>query len=802
LRIVRVFVTGDEDLEEFGIVPLTIVNEGTSAVRLIGVHSGLLLGPVAEATGIATVLTLTEHRLDQPSYPRLAGLVRDAIATIIAGDAPAAAALDALCTLAASNAGQDGLRSVAAQELARASRQNGAPRDTAVGVDQVIEDVHAIVGSSLGTVDPKTVVFAPALPFEIVDEAGEVLPAQTEAARRRRAGSWRVQMPNGEAIERIRIRLDAALEIPGHSGVITCDNFYPAEDPNALYRWTGPGPTSTIALPLVLNKPSRLVIELGSPGRNGGREDFALTCNGKPVVHNFEIGGDGVVRLTADLAPSRLAGPSTEIGLTVKERFRPELPDRRTLGVVFRSLSLLIGGPELTAWGGRRHAGVDTELAADLGTFGRVTAEPPVGLRPGNAAGATAAAAPAGGRALVIDDSVPEPDKDAGSNAILQHMLSLQRLGYAVGFVPADNMARIDPYTAALEQHGIACFHRPDHASVADVLAEQPPYDLVYLHRHANLAQHGAAVRAHSPQARLVYSVADLHFLRLERQAELEGDAALHRQAGAVRAAELAAIAAADCVIVHSAAEAELLRQLMPGTEVRVVPWTVEPRRIASAAAKATTLAFIGGYRHPPNVDAATWAVRELMPRLRRELPGAELLLVGSHMPAEIAALTAADVLPVGHVDSLDEIYGQARLTIAPLRYGAGLKGKVLDSLAAGVPCVMSSVAAEGLDLPEGLQVLVTDDPEITARRIAMLCREDREYRRLAAAGQTYIAERYGAARIDALLGEACGTGTSIGGGPEAGVPAAPASTRRRGSRAGARPQPAAATELAAGDGE
>ena len=800
LRIVRVFVTGDDDLEEFGIVALTVVNRGTrSTPRLIGVHSGLLLGSLAEAAAAATVLSLAGHRLDQASYPRLAGLARDAIATLIAGEAPAADALDALCTLAASTTGQDGLRSVAAQELARASRQNRATRDIAT----LIEDVHAIVGSALGTVAADTAVFAPALPIEIIEEAGEILPAQTEAARRSRAGSWRVQMPDAGGGERICIRLDAALEIPEHPGVVTYNNFYPAEDPNAPFRWTGPGPTSTVALPLVLNKPSRLIVELGSVGRNGGREDFTLTCNGQVAVHNFELGGDDIVRLTADLPPSRLAGPSTEIALTVKERFRPELPDRRTLGVVFRSVSLLIGGPELTALGDRRHADIDAELSADPGTFGRVTAEPPVGLRPGNIAGAAAAeAAPATRRALVIDDSVPEPDKDAGSNAILQHSLSLQRLGYSVGFAPADNMARIEPYTAALEQRGIECFHRPDYGSVADVLARQAPYDLVYLHRHANMTQHGAAVRAHSPQARLVFSVADLHFLRLERQAELEGDAALRRQADALRAAELAAVAAADCVIVHSAAEAELLRQLAPDTEVRVVPWTVEPRTVATAAAKATTLAFIGGYRHPPNVDAATWAVRELMPRLRRVLPGIELLLVGSHMPDEVAALTAADVLPVGHVDSLDEIYAQARLTIAPLRYGAGLKGKALDSLAAGVPCVMSTIAAEGLELPEALQVLVADEPEIVARRIAMLSRDDREYRRLAAAGQTYIADTYGAARIDALLHDACGTASRAASGPERGVSAPAISNRRRGSRAGSRLQAVAATALAGGDGK
>src|SRR5262249_15567301 len=107
-------------------------------------------------------------------------------------------------------------------------------------------------------------------------------------------------------------------------------------------------------------------------------------------------------------------------------------------------------------------------------------------------------------------------------------------------------------------------------------------------------------------------------------------------------------------------------------------------------------------------------------------------------------------------VASLDEVFRRVRLTIAPLRYGAGLKGKVLDSLAAGIPCVMTPVAAEGLELPAELQALVADEPGELAQRIAALCRDDREYRRLAAAGHGYVGANYSAERIDRLMREAC----------------------------------------------
>jgi glycosyltransferase involved in cell wall biosynthesis len=101
-------------------------------------------------------------------------------------------------------------------------------------------------------------------------------------------------------------------------------------------------------------------------------------------------------------------------------------------------------------------------------------------------------------------------------------------------------------------------------------------------------------------------------------------------------------------------------------------------------------------------------------------------------------------------------VFDRVRLTIAPLRYGAGLKGKVLESLAAGVPCVMTTVAAEGLDLPKKLQVLVADEPSEIAARIAKLCRDDAEYRRIVEAGKAYVAATYSAERIDGLLRQAC----------------------------------------------
>src|SRR5438067_3933785 len=361
-------------------------------------------------------------------------------------------------------------------------------------------------------------------------------------------------------------------------------------------------------------------------------------------------------------------------------------------------------------------------------------------------------------RALVIDDSVPEPDKDAGSNAAFQHILALQRLGYKVTFIPGDNMAKIDPYTAELQRRGVECLYHPFYFSVEDVFRKRPvPFDLVYLHRYSNASKYAGMIRQHFPKARILYSVADLHFLRLERQAELENDPVLRQKAEQMRRLELGAMFFVDCVIVHSAAEAELLAKLAPGVNVQVIPWTVEPRPVTPAETERPAIAFVGGYRHEPNIDAAKWAAQGLMPSLRKKVPGIELLLVGSQMTPEISALAEQDVVPLGYVPSLDNVFDRVRLTIAPLRYGAGLKGKVLESFAAGIPCVMTTVAAEGLDLPKALQSLVVDEPQEIAARVAKLCRDKAEYRRIVDAGKAYVSANYSAQRIDGLLKQEIG---------------------------------------------
>jgi O-antigen biosynthesis protein len=348
-------------------------------------------------------------------------------------------------------------------------------------------------------------------------------------------------------------------------------------------------------------------------------------------------------------------------------------------------------------------------------------------------------------RAYFIDDCVPKPDFDAGSNAALQHMLALIALGYKVTFLPADNMARDEPYTNELEKLGIECPHWPVYWSVEHLFRDQrPPPDLIYIHRLANAEKYASMSRVYFPDSGIIYSVADLHFLRLEREAALTGGRNINFQAEQTKGRELSVMEHVDVVLVHSPYEADLIKRLAPATKVKVLGWAVPLRELKTPIDRRSGMAFVGGYQHRPNVDAAIHLAHEIMPLIRTAGLPIRCYIAGSKMPQEVVGLDEPDVEIVGFVPDLTSLFDKVRCTVAPLRYGAGVKGKVLDSLAFGLPCVMTEVAAEGLDLTAELAWLVSKSSDEFVHKVIALHREPELAMRLRDAGQAFIRDRFG----------------------------------------------------------
>ncbi|MCW2265037.1 putative extracellular nuclease/glycosyltransferase involved in cell wall biosynthesis [Gluconobacter cerinus] len=355
-------------------------------------------------------------------------------------------------------------------------------------------------------------------------------------------------------------------------------------------------------------------------------------------------------------------------------------------------------------------------------------------------------------RALVIDSLRPDAKRDAGSQAILSHMMALETLGYDVCFVAADQMDMTAPLDSlpSVKVQGLPFF-----ASVEDVLRRQlNSFDVVYLHREDIATRYMALVRRNQQKAYVLYSVADLHFLRLARQAAVQGRPELMAKANQIRVAEYRAALQADAVLTHSEAEAAQLRKDLPQAIVHVVPWATPAASTSSTSHDRNGVLFIGNYAHAPNSDAVQWLVNDIMPAVWAMDPTITCTLVGAEMPDSIHALASDRIRVLGHVQNLDSVLNQARLNVAPLRFGAGIKGKVLESLSAGVPCIMTPVAAEGLALPDSLRGLVQSTTQDMAQQIVAL-HSAKTLSGIIEAGQTYTSATFSEDAVTTALGMA-----------------------------------------------
>ncbi|WP_215763285.1 Hint domain-containing protein [Acetobacter sp. P1H12_c] len=353
-------------------------------------------------------------------------------------------------------------------------------------------------------------------------------------------------------------------------------------------------------------------------------------------------------------------------------------------------------------------------------------------------------------RALVIDSRMPDTCRDAGSCAILSHMAALQALGYDVSFVAADEMGS----TSAQTMNNIEICAAPFYSSVEDLLRRQmQSFDLVYLHRQNIAMRYLPLVRQYQSKARVIYAVADLHHLRLARQAAVEERPELMAKAHKIRDAEYAAARQADIVLTHSTVEAVILRRDVASVEVHVVPWAVAVRKQAPSFERRCGVLFLGNFSHAPNVDAALWLAEEIMPLVWRQRPDIHCTIAGADMPESVRLLAAPGVEVIGPVPDCGVLFDKVRLSIAPLRFGAGVKGKVLDSMAAGVPCVMTPIAAEGMELPGDFADATGETAEALAALIVSLHDDSTTHARMVRAGRRFIRQRHDHARIIDALG-------------------------------------------------
>ncbi|MHB8689894.1 MAG: glycosyltransferase [Solirubrobacteraceae bacterium] len=347
-----------------------------------------------------------------------------------------------------------------------------------------------------------------------------------------------------------------------------------------------------------------------------------------------------------------------------------------------------------------------------------------------------------GPNVLIVDHTVPRWDRDAGSLRMREILRALIGLGCHVTFLP-DNLAPLQPYTRELQRLGVEVVYGTDPQAVLETIG--PSLSLAILSRPQPAARWLDVIREHAPDATIAYDTVDLHWLREARRAAAnagQDGLVFSPKAVAIRELELAMMRAADVTVVVTDAEAARVREDLPDAVVHVLPIGNHMRGVVPPVADRSGLVFVGGFVHPPNVDAALVLAGDVMPLVWKAMPDAKLTIVGADVPPEVLRLAQSRVDVAGWVQDLDPLLCAARAMVAPLRYGAGLKGKVTQALAEGLPVVTTPIGAEGLDAVDGEQLLVGAGVEELAAQTIRILTDDQLWQRLSIGGQLLIADR------------------------------------------------------------
>ena len=351
-------------------------------------------------------------------------------------------------------------------------------------------------------------------------------------------------------------------------------------------------------------------------------------------------------------------------------------------------------------------------------------------------------------RLLIVDATPPRPDHDAGSVIAFHYMKIFRSMGYKVTFIP-DNLLFDGEYTRNLQRLGIECIHTPQHTSVKKYLETNARhYDFVMLYRPYVAIQYLDLLRRCAASARIIYNTVDLHYLRERRHAELEQNPLLTERAERTRTEELRLIRGADATIVLNPVEKELLAGEAPGANVHVIPLLFEEQPAGPAFEARRDLLFIGGYQHPANPDAVMYFVREILPLIRRQLPDVRFYALGSKPPAAVRALECEYIKVPGFQEDISPFFNNCRLMVAPLRFGAGIKGKLGTSFSFGLPVVATPIAAEGMHLLHERDLLLADFPQEFAEAVVRLYTDPDLWQHLSAAGRRIVRERYSPAVV------------------------------------------------------
>ena len=348
---------------------------------------------------------------------------------------------------------------------------------------------------------------------------------------------------------------------------------------------------------------------------------------------------------------------------------------------------------------------------------------------------------------LIIDHYVPTYDKDAGSKTTFQYIKMFIEKGYVVKFV-GDNYAKMEPYLTTLEQLGVEVLYGPWYAQhIFEWIDANKEYiSFAYLNRPHITEKYIDYIKENT-DIKIIYYGHDLHFLRTQREYEIEHDDNKLAESKMWKAKEFDILKKADMNYYPSYVEEEAIHEIDPSVPVKAITAYVFEKFIENYKYDVSSrngILFVGGFSHGPNIDAVKWFAEEVYPLIREKNGDIDFYIVGSNAPEEIKQLDGNGIIFKGFVsdEELMELYSECRIVVVPLRYGAGVKGKVVEAIYNGAPIVTTSVGAEGIAGVENV-LKIEDDAQSFAKAVVDLYSDDNELVNLANKTQKFIKDNF-----------------------------------------------------------
>ncbi len=362
---------------------------------------------------------------------------------------------------------------------------------------------------------------------------------------------------------------------------------------------------------------------------------------------------------------------------------------------------------------------------------------------------------------LWIDALFPTPDQDSGSADTFNFLKTACEGGWGVTFIPQANRNHATPYTEQLQRLGIECWYQPYLQSVADYLKTYGhQFDVIVLSRVVVASDVIEDVTRYAPEAKIIFNTVDLHFLRESREREIIyrhhlGSGEDNSKTDSLKEKELNIIKRADLTILISPNEETIVREQVPSARTTVIPIARDIPGRGRGFQGRHDICFLGGFSHTPNIDAVEYFISEIWDLVKENLPECRFVVAGSNIPDSIQRLSSQDIIIEGFVPELHTLFERVKLSIAPLRYGAGMKGKVVSSLSFGVPVIATSIAIEGMGLTDGLDVSVANEPADFANLISQLYRAETDWERLSQNGLNSAREKFSSAKLSPKIMDA-----------------------------------------------